>query len=128
MNLEYILQAHGLISGSAKQQDQPPAPTVTNIKWDSATATGIVGSEVSLDNLQWYISPHTFTSLNGSTIYNAYARMPGTEEILVSPISVAKTFTTPIEPDDKTGSPGSANSSLLVIWTAGYLFGVSASK
>lgn len=74
-------------------QPAPPAPTISNLKFDRVTVTG--ENLVSLDKTKWFTSPHTFTGLTEETNYTAYAKKKETAEFLESPVSTVRTFKTP---------------------------------
>lgn len=87
-------------------QTAPAAPNVDIIAFDNVVVTGAAGTEVRIGSGAWYDSPKTFTDLTAETNYTAYARKKETNTHYASSISLGKSFTTPPEADDPSGSPG----------------------
>lgn len=75
-------------------QDPPSAPEVSDIDHDKATVEG--GDVVSIDNEEWFDSPHTFKGLEAETEYTAYAKYEETDTHLESEVS-SSNFETPSE-------------------------------
>lgn len=103
----FTVDSANRVKGTAiyKFPQTPPADlTVTAITRDSATIKA-EGAVVSIDQVNWFASPHSFTGLTIETAYTAYAKFEETTTHYESAV-VEKVFSTLPEADDLTGSPG----------------------
>lgn len=73
-------------------QSAPIKPTVTGILLNKATVTSDVGSKVSLNEVDWYDSPHEFIGLITGDSYTPYAKFEETATLYESAITTGDSF------------------------------------
>lgn len=74
----------------------PNKPSVSNVTENGATVNGGEGTEVSIDGIKWYESPHTFIELNEGVNYKVYSRYKETDSHYASNMSEGLNFKTEV--------------------------------
>ena len=77
-------------------KNPPSGITISNLDHDKATIASDIGAVVSMNQVDWYDSPHVFTGLIEESNYTAYAKFEETDTHVES-IVISKEFTTPPE-------------------------------